>query len=172
VRQKDVPTNQPQAPHRRPAASDYKHVMIDRRSFMKCSAGQAAVVVAGQSAMTSALAAGKSSAKAAGFGELLESDPHDLTFMQWPSRASIYGGKRELEAVRSKIALIAQSIAKFQPVTVLAQPDHADGAARALGSAITVWPIPTDDLWCRDAGPTFVVSRDGRTAVSDLGFNG
>lgn len=122
--------------------------------------------------MTSALAAGKPSAKAAGFSAPLESDLHDLTFMQWPSRASIYGGKRELEAVRSKIALIAQSIVKFEPVTVLAQPEHADGAARALGSGITVWPVPTDDLWCRDAGPTFVVSRDGRTAVSDLGFNG
>ena len=122
--------------------------------------------------MTSARPTGPLSAKAAGFHAPLESDPHDLTFMQWPSRASIYGGKRELEAVRSTIALIAKSIARFEPVTVLAHPDHANAAANVLGAGITVWPTPTDDLWCRDAGPTFVVSGDGGIAVSDLGFNG
>lgn len=122
--------------------------------------------------MTSVLAMTQSSAKAAGFRAPLESDPHELTFMQWPSRAAIYGGQGQLEAVQSKIALIARSIAKFEPVTVLARPDQTALAAKALGSDIAVWPIPTDDLWCRDAGPTFVVSPDGRMAVSDLGFNG
>ena len=139
---------------------------------MKCSAGLAALLVGEQSAMPSALAAGTSSAKAAGFSAPLESDPHELTFMQWPSRTAIYNGKKELEAVRSKIALIAHSIAKFEPVILLAQADQTEAAARALGSNTAVWPIPADDLWCRDAGPTFVVSRDGQTAVSDLGFNG
>jgi agmatine deiminase len=41
-----------------------------------------------------------------------------------------------------------------------------------LGSGIALWPVLTDDLWCRDSGPTFVLSRDRRIAVSDLGFNG
>ena len=35
-----------------------------------------------------------------------------------------------------------------------------------------MWPIPTEDLWCRDSGPTFVVSGSGELAVSELGFNG
>lgn len=122
--------------------------------------------------MTSVMANEKSSAKAAGFRVPLESDPHEMTFMQWPSRADVYGGKRELRAVQEKIALIASSIAKFEPVTVLARPAQVEAASKALGSDITVWPIPTDDLWCRDAGPTFVLSNDGRIAVSDLGFNG
>jgi len=122
--------------------------------------------------VTSALATGRSSAKANGFRAPLEGDPHERTFMQWPSRAAIYGGQRELEAVQSKIVLIAKSIARFEPVTVLVRPDQAGAVSRALGSDITVWPIATDDLWCRDAGPTFVLSRDGRMAVSDLGFNG
>lgn len=112
------------------------------------------------------------SAKAAGFRVPLESDPHELTFMQWPSRTSIYGGAGELKAVRNKIALIAKTIAEFEPVIVLARPEQMATAEKALGSAIKVWPIPTDDLWCRDSGPTFVVSGDGKLAVSDLGFNG
>jgi agmatine deiminase len=122
--------------------------------------------------MTPVLAESTSSAKGAGFRVPLESDPHELTFMQWPSRAAIYGRQRELESVREKIALIARSIAKFEPVIVLARADQTEGATQVLGTGIDVWPIPTDDLWCRDAGPTFVLSRDGRLAVSDLGFNG
>lgn len=121
---------------------------------------------------TSPLSADGVSAKAAGFRAPLESDPHEMTFMQWPSRASIYGGARELAAVRAKIELIAKSIAAFEPVVVLARPQQVDDAVKALGSGIDVWPIPTDDLWCRDSGPTFVVSQDGKIAVSDLGFNG
>ena len=102
----------------------------------------------------------------------LESDPHERTFMQWPSRSSIYGSQRALEAVRSKIALIATSIARFEPVVVLARPDQLTSARAALGPSVDVWPIPTEDLWCRDSGPTFVVSGDGKLAVSELGFNG
>jgi agmatine deiminase len=145
--------------------------MIDRRSLLKSTAGQAALF-AGGSALSSVSAKGKSSVKADGFKAPLESDPHERTFMQWPSRAAIYGGQRELEAVQAKIALIARAIAKFEPVTILAGPDQAATIAKALGSEIAVWPIPTDDLWCRDAGPTFVLSHDRKMAVSELGFNG
>ena len=102
----------------------------------------------------------------------LESEPHERTFMQWPSRASIYGSARALDAVCAKIALIAKSIARFEPVVVLARPEHRDAAASALGPGIAVWPIETEDLWCRDSGPTFVVSRSGDLAVSELAFNG
>lgn len=103
----------------------------------------------------------------------LESDPHERTFMQWPARSRIYGSQSALGEVRSTIAQIAQSIARFEPVVVLAHPEQQEAAAKALGSAIDVWPIPTEDLWCRDSGPTFVVSQAAKPlAVSDLGFNG
>jgi len=127
---------------------------------------------AGGAALSSGSAKGKSSVRADGFRVPLESDPHERTFMQWPSRSAIYGRQRELEAVQAKIVLIAQTIAKFEPVTVLASPDQTAKTTKVLGSDITVWPIPTDDLWCRDAGPTFVLSRNRKMAVSDLGFNG
>lgn len=92
--------------------------------------------------------------------------------MQWPSRTSVYGSQRALDAVRAKIVLIAQSIAQFEPVVMLARPDQENHAAEALGARVEIWPIPTEDLWCRDSGPTFVVSADGKLAVSELGFNG
>ena len=92
--------------------------------------------------------------------------------MQWPSRARIYGGGRGLEAVQASVALIARTIAGFEPVTVLASPGQRASAAAALGPGIEIWDIPADDLWCRDSGPVFVISADGGSAVSDLGFNG
>lgn len=112
------------------------------------------------------------SAKDAGFRMPLESDRHERTFMQWPARASIYGSNRALDAVRSRIALIARSIARFEPVVVLARPEQIEAAAEALGPGVEIWPIRTEDLWCRDSGPTFVVSNSGKVAVSGFGFNG
>ena len=64
----------------------------------------------------------------------LESDPHERTFMQWPSRSSIYGSQRALDAVRTKIALIATSIARFEPVVVFARPEQQNAAKVALGA--------------------------------------
>ncbi len=64
----------------------------------------------------------------------LESDLHERTFMQWPARASIYGSMRALDAVRSKIALIAKSIARFEPVVVLARPEQVEAAAEGARS--------------------------------------
>ncbi|WP_426437336.1 agmatine deiminase family protein [Bradyrhizobium genosp. P] len=92
--------------------------------------------------------------------------------MQWPSRASFYGSQRGLDAVRSRISLIARSIARFEPVVVLARTEQIDTATAALPSDVQVWSIATEDLWCRDSGPTFVVSQSGGIAVSDLRFNG
>ncbi len=92
--------------------------------------------------------------------------------MQWPSRAKLYGSASALIAVQNKIALIAKTISAFEPVVVLASPDQSERAVKALGSGIDVWSIDTDDLWCRDLGPTFVVSNTGKLAISELGFNG
>ncbi|MGO4713323.1 agmatine deiminase family protein [Bradyrhizobium sp. 2TAF24] len=111
-------------------------------------------------------------ARRLGYRMPLESEPHTRTFMQWPSRAAIYGGAKELEAVRSRIASIAQAIVRFEPLVMLAPATQVAAVHQRLGTQIEVWPIETDDLWCRDAGPTFVRSADGGLAVAELNFNG
>lgn len=115
---------------------------------------------------------GSGSARGLGFRMPLESDRHARTFMQWPSHAAIYGGRKELEAVRSSIALIAATIARFEPLVMLARPDLLMAVQQTLGAHVEVWPIETEDLWCRDSGPTFVRSADGALAISELNFNG
>ena len=112
------------------------------------------------------------SAKAAGFSMPLESEPHERTFMQWPAQKKLYGSQLALDEVRSRVALMAKSITSFEPVVVLARTEQMDAAAKSLGAGIEVWPIETEDLWCRDSGPTFVRSATGQLAISELNFSG
>ena len=102
----------------------------------------------------------------------LESDPHERTFMQWPNQLSIYEEQDFLEDVQDRIAKIANAIGKFEPVVLLAGEEHEADAKALISSGVELWPIPTQDLWCRDSGPTFVLNGKGGIAVSELNFNG
>ncbi|MEU8955438.1 agmatine deiminase family protein [Streptomyces sp. NPDC048518] len=97
-----------------------------------------------------------------------ESAPHELTYMSWPTRR-IWSS--DVHAVREDIARIARTIAEFEPVTLLANGRDVAAARRACGSGVTVVPVPVDDLWMRDTGPSFVLGPDGIAGV-DLNFNG
>ncbi len=112
------------------------------------------------------------SAKAAGYRMPLESDPHLRTFMQWPASVNIYGNQDALDDVREKIALIASSIAKFEPVVMLVRREQMADAQEHLKSGVELLPLEVQDLWCRDTGPTFVVNAKGELAASELNFNG
>ncbi len=122
--------------------------------------------------MTGGSAFAGQSARAAGFHMPLESEPHLWTFMQWPGMKSICGDQEDLDAVREKIVLIASSIAKFEPVVMLARPEQIDEAQAYFKANIELWPVAVQDLWCRDSGPCFVVGAEGKLAVSELNFNG
>jgi agmatine deiminase len=112
------------------------------------------------------------SAKAAGYYFPLETAPHKRTFMQWPSSLAVYGNKKELGEVQKSIADIANAIQKFEPVVVLASADQIDLAKKYFEKNVEFWPFPTQDLWCRDSGPSFVVNGKGELAVTELNFNG
>jgi agmatine deiminase len=101
----------------------------------------------------------------------LESAPHLRTFMQWPVSLDVYD-PRSLRSVQRAIATVANTIAEFEPVVMLAGAEHHAAARRLLSADIEIWDIPTDDLWCRDSGPTFVIDRTGQTAIMHLRFNG
>ncbi len=143
--------------------------MISRRSLLGSLLGS---LSGGMLATNGVLAENMISAKAAGYRMPLESEPHERTFMQWPALKSIYGSQDDLDAVREKIALIASTIARFEPVVLLAHPKQAEDARHWVKGNVKVWPLAVQDLWCRDSGPTFVVNDNGEMAASELGFNG
>jgi len=100
-----------------------------------------------------------------------EADPHSRTFMQWPVSVDVYG-EDDLARVQKAIALVANTIADHEEVVMLCAPKHQKTARARLGSGVSLWDIPTNDLWCRDSGPTFVRTADGGLAVSLIQFNG
>ncbi|MGW0732444.1 agmatine deiminase family protein [Streptomyces sp. NPDC002851] len=105
---------------------------------------------------------------AAGWRMPEEREPHELTYMAWPTR-KIWGA--DISGVRGDIAGIARAVAEFEPVTLLANDSDGEDAQKACGTGVTVMPAPVDDLWMRDTGPTFVLGNQGIAGV-DLNFNG
>ncbi|MBV9534262.1 MAG: agmatine deiminase family protein [Solirubrobacterales bacterium] len=91
--------------------------------------------------------------------------------MAWPDSGAIWGSA--LEGAQADIALIARTIANYEPVVMCANRDSVAEARAACGSAVRViGEIPVDDCWMRDTGPIFRVNRAGRMDAVGLNFNG
>lgn len=101
-----------------------------------------------------------------------ESRRHAATFMQWPANSTIHSDPVFLGMLQKSVATIANAIAAFEPVIMLADSDLHASARKHLRSDILLWNIPTDDLWCRDSGPCFVTSPSGQRAIANFNFNG
>lgn len=136
---------------------------MNRRGFL---AGSAALV-------TSGLHSQSANAKnASGFFVPPEEAPHQRTFMQWPANRRVHPDPVFLDMAQQTIADIANTISEFEPVTMLAAASDHGSAKRKLSSNVELWDIPTEDLWCRDAGPIFVIDGNGQIAISHIQFNG
>jgi agmatine deiminase len=99
--------------------------------------------------------------------------PHERTLMAWPCRRELWGG--QLAAAKAENAGVANAIAAFEPVTMVAR-DAADAAeARAaLDGDVEILQHPVDDSWLRDNGPIFVVDdveKPSRRVGVHFGFN-
>jgi agmatine deiminase len=91
--------------------------------------------------------------------------------MSWPDSSAIWGG--QLGGVQADIALIARTVAKYEPVVVCANASSAAKARSLCGSSVTVLTtIPVDDCWTRDSGPVFRTDGAGGLDAVGLGFNG
>ena len=101
-----------------------------------------------------------------------EEGPHQRTFMQWPVSRQVHSDPVFLGMLQQTIADIANAIVAFEPVVLLMAGEHVAKARRGLSEAVEIWDIPTDDLWCRDAGPLFARRTDGNLVVSHIQFNG
>jgi agmatine deiminase len=75
--------------------------------------------------------------------------------------------------VNNCIALLAKTIAKYQPVTVLCRANQLSLAKQKCGTAnIKYLSMPLDDVWVRDYGGCFVVDGQGGRGLVDFNFNG
>lgn len=104
-----------------------------------------------------------------GFSMPAEWAPHAGCWMAWPKRAELW--REYLEAAREDYVRVAQAIAGFEPVTLLADPEQAADARKRCGPSVNVVSMPIDDSWLRDSGPTVVVDQTGRRAAAAFTFN-
>ena len=145
---------------------------LDRRAALTAGLGLAATgLMAGCSDAESARGQAIDPIAKRGFEMPLESEPHERTLMQWPVSLSVYDPP-SIAKVQASIALIANTIAKYEPVAMMVDDRSAPAARAILGRGVEIWNIPTDDLWCRDAGPTFVRDKSGALAIAHIQFNG
>jgi len=89
--------------------------------------------------------------------------------MAWPRRVALW--EEHLAAAKEDYLKVAGAIARFEPVTLLADPKDVEEARRRCGDAINVVSMPLDDSWLRDSGPTFLVDPAGARAVAAFTFN-
>ncbi|MGW0898161.1 agmatine deiminase family protein [Streptomyces goshikiensis] len=146
----------------------------DRRGFLTAAgltAAGAALAAVGGEAFAAARPAARAAAAAGGFAVPLDTVRHTRTWMAWPDSSAVWG--RKLAGVQANIALIAKTVAKYEPVVMCANPASASKARSACGSAVTViTSIPVDDCWMRDSGPVFRTNGAGGLDAVGLNFNG
>jgi agmatine deiminase len=97
-----------------------------------------------------------------------EWEPHERCLMAWPTRATIW---HDVDVALTEYAGVANAIAGFEPVLMVANPGDGPAARRMLSGAVDVIELPIDDSWMRDNGPIFVVDEQGARVGVDFEFN-
>lgn len=161
---------------------------ITKRKFLKTSAKKLIVATQSLSALSltafasapllsnGALAENfeskRNSPKKLGFNLPDEAQLHERTFMQWPVNKQVHSDVGFLVYLQKTIARIANTISRFEPVVMLAEKSQHLAARKLLGEGVELWDIATDDLWCRDSGPLFLLNEKRQLAASSFNFNG
>jgi agmatine deiminase len=90
--------------------------------------------------------------------------------MGWPCRESLWGST--MAQARADYATVANAIAAFEPVTMIANAgsDAADARA-ACSDGVEIVELPIDDSWLRDSGPIYVYEDGGERIAVHFKFN-
>jgi agmatine deiminase len=109
----------------------------------------------------------------AGFSMPPEWAPHERTWMEFPSENQTFTvDDGWLDHCRGVWASVANTIARFEPVSMICNVGEVEAARAVLDPAIELHETPTGDAWCRDSGPTFLTHPDGRLGATHWKFNG
>lgn len=104
-----------------------------------------------------------------GFFMPAEWAPHSRCWMAWPCREAVWGD--HLDMAREAYAEVANAIAAFEPVTMIANPENLAEASLKCGTGVACLPIPHDDSWTRDTGPSFLINDRGELGGVAWQFN-
>ena len=110
-----------------------------------------------------------STPKQDGFRMPGEFEPHEHIFMIWPERPDNW--RQGAKPAQRAYAEVAKAIAKHTPVTMLVSNAQYANCRARLPEDIRVVEMSSDDSWCRDCGPTFVINDKGEIRGVDWIFN-
>jgi len=98
-----------------------------------------------------------------------EFEDQAASYMIWPERPDNWreGGKPAQKA----FARLAETIAQFEPVTMLVNQDQYNHARASLSPAVRVVEMSSNDSWMKDCGPFYVVNDAGDIRAVDFQFN-
>ena len=110
-----------------------------------------------------------STPKKDGFRMPGEFEQHEGCWMIWPERPDNW----RLNGIPAQKAFaeVANTISKFEPVTMCVSKNQYQNAKEALDPKVKLIELSTDDAWMRDVGPTFVVNDQGEVRGIDWRFN-
>ncbi len=102
--------------------------------------------------------------------------PHKATWLSWPHKEDSWPGK--LQTIFPRYVEFIKYLSLGEQVCInVADQIMEDQAMRLLSHAavdldkIHFYHHPTNDAWCRDHGPAFLLHPDGHKAIVDWGFN-
>jgi len=99
-----------------------------------------------------------------------EWEPHERTLMGWPCRAELW--RETMSQARADYAAVANAVAAFEPVTMIANAGvDADAARAACSAGVEVVELPLNDSWLRYCGPIYTYGDDGARIAVHFGFN-
>ena len=103
----------------------------------------------------------------AGFRQPAEWEPHEATFLAWPTAADLW--LDNLEPAQREFVALAEAIAEGEQLRVLIH----DEPPRAIAHLPIAWHrIPFGDIWLRDIAPIFLLNDRGERASAVFRFNG
>ena len=112
----------------------------------------------------------------AGFYFPPEWEPHRATWLSWPHNNDTWPGG--IDAIFDGYLHFIEELCKYEKVCInVADPEMEQDATQMLiqkgisTSNITFYHHPTNDAWCRDHGPCFLVHPDGGKLVLDWEYN-
>jgi agmatine deiminase len=99
-----------------------------------------------------------------------EWEPHERTITGWPCRTELWG--ETLPQAQADYAAVANAVAAFEPVTMIANAGAEAAQARAAcAAAVEIVELGLDDSWLRDTGPIYTYDDAGERLAVHFGFN-
>jgi agmatine deiminase len=116
--------------------------------------------------------------KSLGYYFPAEFAPHAATWLSWPHKEESWPGK--IHTIYPNYALFVKELAKSEPVCINVANEQmqsfAAGHLQKTGadlSKISFYFHPTNDAWCRDHGPAFLINPQAKQkkVIVDWNYN-